>query len=409
MNIAILGAGNIARTMAITLQPLKDVTCYAVASRDIKKAQVFADKYAFKKAYGSYTDMLEDPEVELVYIATPHSHHYEHIKMCLRHNKHVLCEKAFTTNARQAEEVIRMAEEKGLLLTEAIWTRYMPMRQRINNIVNSGIIGKPMSLSANLGYPITHNERLTSPKLSGGALLDLGVYVLNFASMVFGDEITSMTANCVRYETGVDSQETIMLTYADGKMASLYVTMLSQTDRRGFIHGSNGYIEIENINNYESVKVYNLERKVIAEYVAPLQVTGYEYEVQSAINAIKNHEIECPEMPHYETIFIMQLMDSIRAAWGIKYPYEVERIDSDPEEDPDMPAIREADERLKEDEAKKRAILEAQRRLDGERNIKEAEEKAAEVLKRQEEIDARKKAESESPQAEEDKDSKDEE
>ncbi len=322
MNIAILGAGGIAKTMATTLQPLKGAECYAVAARDMKRAQVFADKFGFKKAYGSYTEMLADEDVELVYIATPHSHHYEHIKLCLEHGKHVLCEKAFTANAKQAEEVLRMAEEKGLLLTEAIWTRYMPMRQMIDDIIKSGIIGKPTSLSANLGYPLEHIERMVKPELAGGALLDLGVYVLNFASMVFGDEIESISATCIKLDSGVDAQETIMLTYKDGRMATLYVTMLAQTDRRGMVNGTNGYIEIENINNYESVRVYNLERKVIAEYAAPCQVTGYEYEVLSAMQAIREGRIECPEMPHMETLRMMRLMDSIRVAWDIEYPFE---------------------------------------------------------------------------------------
>lgn len=392
MNIAILGAGSIARTMATTLQPLKDVTCYAVAARDIKRAQVFADKFGFTRAYGTYTDMLEDPNVELVYIATPHSHHYEHIKMCLEHGKHVLCEKAFTANARQAEEVLRLAESRGLLLTEAIWTRYMPMRQTIVDVMNSGIIGRPTSLSANLGYPLEHSERMIKPELCGGALLDLGVYVLNFASMVFGDDIVGMTANCIKYDSGVDSQETIMLSYADGRMASLYVTMLAQTDRRGFIHGTNGYIEIENINNYESIRVYNLERKVVAEYAAPMQVTGYEYEVQSAMKAIREGQVECPEMPHYETLLMMQLMDNIRAAWDIKYPYEVERIDSDPEEDPVITARRLEEERRLEEQRQ----LEEERRKKEEERIKELERMAREV---KEEFEADTKARQEAKES----------
>ena len=381
MNISILGAGYIAGVMATTLQPLKDVTCYAVAARDKDRAQVFADKYGFAKAYGSYKDMLEDPEVELVYIATPHSHHYEHIKMCLNHGKHVLCEKAFTANARQAEEVLRLAESKGLLLTEAMWIRYMPMASKIVEVVNSGIIGKPTSLSANLGYPLEHSARLYKLSLCGGALLDLGVYVLNFASMVFGDEIESMAANCVKYRTGVDAQETIMLSYRDGKMATLYATMLAQTDRRGIINGTNGYIEIENINNFESMKVYNLERRVIAEYAAPMQVTGYEYEVQAAMRAIKEGQIECPEMPHYETLFMMQLMDNIRAAWNLKYPYEVERTDEDPEEDPVITARREAE--AKRAEEAKRAAEEAKKKTE-EALARAEEKKAAEDAARQE-------------------------
>ena len=322
MKIGIIGAGSIATTMATTLQSVKGAECYAIASREIRKAQSFADKFGFEKAYGSYADMLSDPNVELVYIATPQSHHYEHIRMCLDHDKHVICEKAFTANARQAEEVIAIAEAKGLLLTEAIWTRYMPMRMTINKVIRSGIIGNPTSLSANLGYPLEHIKRMTRPELAGGALLDLGVYVLNFASMVFGDEIKGIVADCIKYDSGVDAQETIMLSYADGKMATLYATMLAQTDRRGLINGTGGYIEIENINNYESLRVYNLDRRVIAEYAAPVQITGYEYEIQSAMQAIAEGRVECPEMPHYETIRMMQLMDSLREAWGIRFPFE---------------------------------------------------------------------------------------
>ena len=313
MRIGIIGAGSIAGIMATTLQPLHGAQCYAIASRDIKRAREFADKYGFERAYGSYADMLSDPGVELVYIATPHSHHYEHIKMCLEHGKHVLCEKAFCANADQAREVLLMAEERGLLLAEAIWTRYMPMREIINKVLKSGIIGNATSLSANLGYPLIGKSRMVRPELAGGALLDLGVYVLNFASMVFGDEIDSIAANCIKLDTGVDAQETIMLTYRDGRMASLYATMLAQTDRRGLINGTAGYIEIENIN---------LERKIVAEYTAPTQITGYEYEVQSAMKAIQNGLTECPEMPHAEILRMMQLMDSIREAWGIEFPFE---------------------------------------------------------------------------------------
>ncbi|MCR5687843.1 MAG: Gfo/Idh/MocA family oxidoreductase [Lachnospiraceae bacterium] len=386
MNIAFLGAGGIAGVMATTLQPLKDVTCYAVAARSADRAQVFADKYGFAKAYGSYTDMLEDPGVELVYIATPHSHHYEHIRLCLNHGKHVLCEKAFTANAKQAEEVLRLAESKGLLLTEAMWIRYMPMASKIREVVNSGVIGRPTSLSANLGYPLEHRERLVSPALCGGALLDLGVYVLNFAAMVFGNDIESISANCVRYHTGVDAQETIMLAYPDGRMATLYATMLAQTDRRGMINGTNGYIEIDNINNFEAMRVYNLERRVVAEYAAPTQVTGYEYEVQSAMKAIREGQIECQEMTHYDTLLMMQLMDTIRSAWNFKFPYEVERVDSDPEEDPVVTArkaaeAKRAEEEMKAAEEAMKATEEAKKRAEEKKASEDAaKEEAQKVL-----------------------------
>lgn len=320
MKVGIIGAGGIAKLMATTINGMEEAENYAVAARDLSRAKEFAAQYGVKKAYGSYEEMLQDPEVELVYVATPHSHHYEHVKMCLAHGKHVLCEKAFTANATQAEEILKEAEEKGLLLTEAIWTRYMPMRKTIDDIVASGVIGEITSLSANLGYVIAQNERIREPKLAGGALLDLTVYPLNFASMVFGDDIVKIDASCIKMETGVDGQDNVMLTYADGKMATMYTTVYAQTDRRGLINGNQGYIEIENINNYECVKVYNLERKLVASYDAPKQITGYEYEVQSAIKAIREGKTECPEMPHEQTLKMMQLMDRIREQFEIESP-----------------------------------------------------------------------------------------
>ena len=189
MKIGILGAGGIAVQMAKTVAGMKDVENYAVAARSFERAQAFAEKYGFSKAYGSYEEMLADPQVDLVYIATPHSHHYLHAKMCLEAGKNVLCEKAFTVNADQARKLFALAKEKNLLITEAIWTRYMPSRKMIDDIISSGVIGEVTAVIANLNYAISEVERIRKPELAGGALLDVGVYTINFASMVLGDKL----------------------------------------------------------------------------------------------------------------------------------------------------------------------------------------------------------------------------
>ena len=193
MNVAILGAGVIARTMAKTLRGMaaagENIRLLAVASRDIQRAKAFAAEEGFERFYDDYVSMLEDPDVDLVYIATPHSHHAEHMKLCIQAGKAVLCEKAFTGNAKQAEEVLALAEEKKVLVTEAIWTRYQPARSMINRIIAEGAIGEPRLLQASLCYNMTTKERILRPDLAGGALLDLGVYTLNFAAMVFGADI----------------------------------------------------------------------------------------------------------------------------------------------------------------------------------------------------------------------------
>lgn len=322
MKIAILGAGSIARSMATTINGLDEAVNYAVASRDYNKAEAFAKEFGFEKAYGSYEEMLMDPEVDIVYVATPHSHHYEHAKLCLNHGKHVLCEKAFAINTKQAEEMFALAIEKNLLLTEAIWTRYMPLRKTLNGIISSGIIGTVNMLTANLGYTLDHVQRMLEPSLAGGALLDLGVYPLNFALMAFGNDIEKITSTAVLTDKGVDAQNSITLSYKDGKMAVLNSTMLSQTDRQGIISGSKGFIVAENINNCERIRVYDFNRKEIACYEAPKQITGYEYEVLACIKAIKEGKIECDEMPHAETIRVMKIMDILRKEWGVVYPGE---------------------------------------------------------------------------------------
>lgn len=322
MKIGILGSGSIATLMAKTIAGMEDAECYAVASRDLKKAQKFAKEYGFQKAYGSYEELVKDTEVELIYIATPHSHHFAHAKLCISHKKPVLCEKAFTANAKQAKELLEYAKEQKVFITEAIWTRYMPMRDKIKEVLDSGVIGEPHMLTANLGYRIDEVPRMQDPALAGGALLDVGVYTLNFASMIFGDEVADITSTCTYTDTGVDEQNSITLTYKDGKMAVLNSSMKVISDRKGIIQGSKGFMIIENINNFASITVYNPEYKEVAFYPCPTQITGYEYEVEASIQAIKNGEIECLQMPHEETLHMMQVMDSLRENWGIRYPFE---------------------------------------------------------------------------------------
>ena len=320
--MAILGAGNIAEQMARTIRGMRNVQCYAVASRDLKKAEQFAKKFGFKKAYGSYEELVRDEKVELIYVATPHSHHYACAMLCLQHNKPVLCEKAFTVNAAQAQELIRVARERGVLLAEAIWTRYMPMVTMIRGILQSGIIGTPTLLTANLGYQIEHVQRLTDPALAGGALLDVGVYTINFASMMFGDDIEKIDSSCLYTDTGVDASNSVTLHYKGGRMAVLCSTMRGVSDRKGIIYGSKGYVVVENINNFEMVTAYSPDNKKLVQLKRPKQITGFEYQVQACLDAIDQKAIECPQMPHAEIVKMLQIMDECRRQWGISYPCE---------------------------------------------------------------------------------------
>ena len=318
--IGIIGAGWIAQKMAITLGGMQGVMRYAIASRIREKAEAFAHDWQFAKAYGSYEELVDDPEVDLVYIATPHSFHYEQACMCIERGKPVLCEKAFTANARQAEALLNLAREKKVFITEAIWTRYMPLSFKLQELIKSGVIGTPYTLSANLSYPVGNKERMLRPELAGGALLDLGVYALNFAAMAFGSDIVRTVSACTRTDTGMDDQESITLFYRDGRMAALQSSMWAKSDRQGIISGDKGHLIVENINNPSSIRVVDSDYNTVAVYYAPERITGYEYQVYASIEAIEKGCLESPCMPHAETLRIMRQMDALRKEWGVVYP-----------------------------------------------------------------------------------------
>lgn len=322
MNIAFLGAGRIAHTLAKTMVQMRDVTLYAVAARDLSRAEAFAAQYGFAKAYDSYEEMLSDPAVELVYIATPHSHHCAQMKLCIDHGKNVLCEKSFTLNAAQAREVAALAKEKGVFVAEAIWTRYMPSRQLINDLLASGILGKVSTLTCNLSYPVTYKERIIRPELAGGALLDVGIYGLNFALMHFGADILRTDSSVAFTDTGVDAQETITLHYRDGRMAVITAGVLARGDRKGIFYGEKGYAIVENINNPQSISVFDLTDTLVQKIEVPAQISGYEYEIREAMARIREGHTESTSMPMAETIAVMERMDALRKDWGLVYPME---------------------------------------------------------------------------------------
>ena len=333
VNVAILGAGRIAHSMARTLVAMAAdpryaglVAPYAVAARDGGRAAAFAAEYGFPVSYGSYDELLADPDVDLVYIATPHSLHAEQGIACLKAGKNILVEKSFTANAGQAREALAVAEETGMLCTEAIWTRYMPSRKLINEVIESGEIGEVKAASANLCYPVSGKARMTDPACAGGALLDVGVYPLNFLDMAVGADhgrtLDHFDTSMVPAETGVDAQNSTTLYYSDSTMAVSTSSMLVSSDRGGYVWGTEGYLVVTNINNPESIDIYDNAHKPVRSIAVPPQLTGYEYEVADAANALLDGKIECEAMPHADTIRIMELMDAIRDRWGLKFPFE---------------------------------------------------------------------------------------
>jgi predicted dehydrogenase len=322
LKIGIMGTGRIASVLANTMLQMPQVVLMGAASRSLEKAEEFAARFSIERAYGSYEELAKDPDIQLIYIATPHSEHCSNAKLCLENGKHVLCEKAFAANYAQAKEMTDLAEEKNLMITEAMWVRYMPMAKTLKEVLNSGIIGEPMTLTANLCYLVSDKPRLVKPELAGGALLDVGVYTLNFASIVFGDEITDIQSSVIKTDSGVDAQNSITLCYPGGKMAILNSSLQVLSDRMGIIYGTKGYLVVENVNNFESIHVYNTDRELIETHIRPDQISGYEYQIEASGEAIRNGWTECPQMPHKATLDVMKVMDELRRQWGIRYPFE---------------------------------------------------------------------------------------
>ena len=321
--IAIIGTGNIAKKLAVAMQKAKNADLYAVISRDISKAEEFASNFSIPNYYGSYGEGLNDKNIDLVYIAVPHAFHYELTKMCLNAGKNVLCEKPMTINAKQAKEIFDLACEKKLFFSEAMWTRFLPSIKIVKDLIDSGCIGKPKFLTANVGYNCLDIPRMTEPELAGGILLDGGIYILTSAQLLFGEEITSITTDCQLSEKGIDLRSTTTLTYNDGKTATLTMSMDACTESNIIISGEVGYIKINVPYNWQDIKVHIKATKEIKNIEIPTQIAGgYEYMVERVCDSIQKNNIYCEETSAEKTLFIMKLMDELRSRWNMKYPFE---------------------------------------------------------------------------------------
>ena len=322
LRIGIIGAGWIAEKAAITLNGLTECECYAIASRSLEKAEAFANQWNVTRAYGSYAELLADPNVNLVYVATPHSHHYDVTRQALLADKPCLVEKAFMANYRQSKEIIDLAHERKIFLAEAIWTRYQPVVKIVRDLINSGRIGTPRLVTATLGYSMGEKPRIMQPDLCGGALLDLGVYALNFVRMFFPADIVSMESTCVKSKTGMDLTNAMTLVLSDGMLCNLQSSAACVGDNIGVIAGTDGNLIIDNINNPQKVTVNTHDREFVEDIHVPKQITGYEYQFLACRQALIDGLLEPREMPHQETLYIMELMDGFRQKWGVRYPMD---------------------------------------------------------------------------------------
>jgi predicted dehydrogenase len=319
----ILGTGKIAHQFAAALRRLADAELMAAGSRSAESAGRFAEEFGVARQYKNYAELVNDPEVAVIYVATPHSCHSENTRLALNAGKAVLCEKPFTINAAQAREVIKLARERKLFLMEAMWTRCFPLIAKLRGLLSSDAIGEARQLTADFGFRAEYQDepRLFGPEFGGGALLDVGVYPVSLASLIFGPpkRIVS-TANFG--PSGVDEEAAMILTHGRGEMAILHTAIRLDTAQEAIISGTHGRIRIHSPWWRPTTMTLSRDGKSDERFDFPLEGNGYEYEAQEVMNCLRSGKLESPLMPLNESLSIMETLDTLRAQWGLKYPME---------------------------------------------------------------------------------------
>ena len=316
----ILGTGNIAAQFAGGLVELPDAQLVGVGSRQLESAQAFAARFGAVHAYGSYGALAQDPEVDVIYIATPHTLHAENSLLCLKMGKAVLCEKPFTLNAAQAQTVIDTARANKLFLMEAMWTRFFPLFKTLRDLVETRI-GEPRLLHADFGFasPVTES-RIFDPNLGGGALLDVGVYPVSLASYLLGAP-TAVSSYAQLGATGVDEQNAIVLNHQSGALALLSSAIRATTPQAAVIMGSEGRIRLCS-PWWQPQKLILTNSNGEETFTEPLPHNGYAYEATEVMRCLRAGRLESPLMPLDESLSIMKTLDRCRAQWGLSYPGE---------------------------------------------------------------------------------------
>ncbi len=319
----ILGTGTIARKFAAGLKILPDAKLIAVGSRSAESAGTFGIEFEVPRRHVSYEALVNDPEVDVIYVATPHSCHKDNTLLALAAGKAVLCEKPFAINAREAEQVIAFAGARKLFLMEAMWTRCFPLMERLRELIESKAIGEVRMLTADFGFraEIQEEQRLFNPAFGGGALLDVGVYPVSLASMIFGAP-TQIASLAHLGKTGVDEEAAMILSHSKGQLAVLSTAIRTDTPQEAIIMGTTGRIRIHSL--WWHPTTMTLTREGVTDEVMefPHAGNGYQFEAMEVMKCLRAGQLESRLMPLDETLAIMKTLDTIRARWGLKYPME---------------------------------------------------------------------------------------
>ena len=318
----ILGPGGIARAFAKDLQLLEGHEVAAVGSRTLSNAQEFAKTFG-GTAYGSYEELVADPTVDAIYVATPHPSHKENVITALNAGKPVLCEKPFAVNAHEAREMVAAAEKNGVALMEAMWARFLPHYADVREIIASGVLGQILTIQADHGQRLADRNipRLVEPSLAGGALLDLGIYPVSFAHMILGNP-AKITASAVLTDKGVDARTSMIFDYTDGAQAILTTTMIEQTPCRAVVAGVNGWLEIDRtFYNPTSMRVVLFDGSV-TQYPHTYTGHGLREQAEAFKRLVQSGKNQSEILTWKDTVDIMGTLDAVRSQIGLRYPFE---------------------------------------------------------------------------------------
>lgn len=324
INWGIIGTGIIANTFANEFNYVDNGNLLAVASRSKENAQKFADANNIKKAYQGYDSLVKDEEIDVIYIATPHSLHYAHTMLCLENNKSVLCEKPMAVNEKQEKEMFAKAEEKNLFLMEAMWTYFLPVIQRVQRWIEKDKIGKVQILTAQVGIipkpPRNKKSRLFNPELAGGALLDTGIYPVALANLLLPGEPLDLKITSQIGNTGVDEHDSLILKYKNGAIAQLTCTIQAQIETDAYLYGSKGKIHIPYFLRTNKAVLENVAGKEIYEDLRTS--LGYNYEIEAVNNYLLKNKTKSDIMPPEKSLKNIRIIDKAREKIGLQYPFE---------------------------------------------------------------------------------------
>lgn len=323
VNWGIMGTGWIADRFASDLQYVTNGEVVAVGSRTIENASKFAENMNIPIAYGSYEELVTDPNIDVIYIGTPHPFHIEHVTLALQAGKSVLCEKPFTVNAAELEKLIELAREKNVFMMEAMWTRFLPAIVKVREWIQQGCIGEVKQVRAEFGFQSEWNPqgRLLNPELGGGALLDAGIYPISFAAMIFGAEPIHISSTAEIGQTGVDEHFTALLDYGSGQAALLSGAVRLALNNDAYIYGTKGHIHIPTFlyANEATLQVNDEDAQL---FTAPRSSHGYAYEAEEVGRLILDGQKESSVISLDESLNIIRILDKMREQWGLKYPFE---------------------------------------------------------------------------------------